>query len=322
MGFYTSTRRTSGTGLTPPMAMLLSVKDTSRLYIDVAMMGIEPDIKVYDNEYYLPLGFMVNDEATEEIAYSTNVFENQNMLIKALAGEERVYETIPWENIVQEDAGLWYSEEDKAFHLTGGEGTETSFVINGIDDLTFAQIDSSESKTGLRYGVFMNQVSNLDYDLSVPIAAEMPHSGDNHKIVISASDSFGGDYTISDLYFYRLSAEKINKVFDNLSKETLELEEMENGKIRGRVRTSGEKTLMFTSIPYTDGWNLKVDGREQEIEPILNGTFSGIRIPEAGNHEIEMIYHCPGAAMGGWFSLGGLISLCVLIMFEIKKTKN
>ena len=48
MGFYTSTRRTSGTGLTPPMAMLLSVKDTSRLYIDVAMMGIEPDIKVYD----------------------------------------------------------------------------------------------------------------------------------------------------------------------------------------------------------------------------------------------------------------------------------
>ena len=316
MGFYTSTRRTSGTGLTPPMAMLLSVKDTSRLYIDVAMMGIEPDIKVYDNEYYLPLGFMVNDEATEKIAYSTNVFENQNMLMDALSGEEGVYDIVPWNKIVQEDMGLWYSEEDKAFFLTGDEGLETSFVISGIDDLVFVQIDSLGSRKGLRYGVFMNQVSNLDNNLSIPIAAEMPHSGDNHKIVISASDSFGGDYTINDLYFYRLSAEKLNKVFNNLSKETLELEEMENGKIRGRVRTSGEKTLMFTSIPYTDGWKLMVDGKEQEIEPVLNGTFCGIRIPEAGNHEIEMIYHCPGALQGRYISIMGVFLLSIVIIIE------
>ena len=162
----------------------------------------------------------------------------------------------------------------------------------------------------------MNQVSNLDNNLSIPIAAEMPHSGDNHKIVISASDSFGGDYTINDLYFYRLSAEKLNKVFNNLSKETLELEEMENGKIRGRVRTSGEKTLMFTSIPYTDGWKLMVDGKEQEIEPVLNGTFCGIRIPEAGNHEIEMIYHCPGALQGRYISIMGVFLLSIVIIIE------
>ena len=325
MGFYTTTRRTSGTGLTPPMEMLLSVKNTSRLYIDVSMMGIEPDLKVYENEYYLPLGFMINDEAAGNLEYTSNVFENQNMLMKALSGVDGVYEEIPSENVLQESTGVWYSEDDKAFYFTEDEGSETSFLIGGIEDPTYVQIDSlntPDSASGLSYGVFMNQLNSLDYNLSVPIAAQMPQFEDNHKIFVNASDSFSGIYRVNGLYFYSLSSERLSEAHDVLSKECMSLTELRNGKVKGRIKTSGEKTLMFTSIPYTDGWTLTVDGSEQKIEPVLNGTFCGIRLPQAGNHEVEMVYHCPGAAMGGWISLGGAVLLGALILMEKRKTKN
>jgi uncharacterized membrane protein YfhO len=318
MGFYTTTRRTSGTGLTPPMEMLLSVKDTSRLYIDISMMGIEPDTKVYENEYYLPLGFMVNDEAAKDLTYTSNVFENQNNLINALSGVDGVYEEIPAENITQESTGIWYSEEDTTFYITEDEGMETSFLVSGTLDPTYVQIDASVldgSVSGLSYGVFMNQLSSLDYNLSVPFAAEMAQFDYNHKIILGATEEFGG-CRVNGVYIYKLSSEKMGEAHEALAGETMLIDELKNGHVKGVIKTSGEKTLMFTSIPYTDGWSLTVDDEEQEIEPVINGTFCGIRIPEAGVHEIELTYHCPGGLLGGYISFTGIFMLSLVIILE------
>lgn len=325
MGFCTSTRVSSGTGLTPPMEMLLSVKETARVYIATAMLGIEPDVKIYENEFYLPLGFTVNDDVNCKMDYSSNTIENQNILMKALSGVDNVFEEIPMERIYQDSNGLKYFEEDKAFYYTGDEGKETSFLISGVEDPVYILVDSfidEDNPSGIRYRIIMNKVNTrMDNTLSRPFIARIPQAGDNHKITIEAANSFSGEYEIKDLYFYSLSSEKLREVHDVLSEETMVLDEIKNGKIKGRIKTSGKKTMMFTSIPYTDGWTLMVDGQEQKIEPIINDTFCGIRLPEAGEHEVEMTYHCPGARSGMWVSATGLVMLAILIFLERKRTK-
>ena len=70
---------------------------------------------------------------------------------------------------------------------------------------------------------------------------------------------------------------------------------------------------MFTSIPYDEGWKLKVDGEKKNYIKVLNG-FIAVELEE-GQHIIEFKYTPPGFKCGIIISL---ISLCFLIYRNMK----
>ncbi len=309
MGFYTSTRRTGGTGLTPPMQMLLSVKNFARLYVDMAVLGVETDLKVYDNEYFLPAGYMVNNEILEETPYSGNVFENQNALIASISGVKGVFEQVPEERIEITDGGMIYNEEEDAFYLTNPDGGSVTFQIMGVPETVYVQAEPMEeglSVTGLEWGTLMNQANSLDSKVSVPFAAETIGVGENHMISVESKEGFGGFWQTKGLHFYSVNSERLKEAHEELSKETLKVEEYKSGYIKGRVSASGEKNVLFTSIPYTDGWSVRLNGYNWEITPVCNGAFCAVILPGEGEYEIEMKYTCPGAARGLWITIAGI----------------
>ena len=53
---------------------------------------------------------------------------------------------------------------------------------------------------------------------------------------------------------------------------------------------------MYTSIPYDEGWSLKVDGEEYDYFKILNGLI-GVKL-QPGEHKIEFKYKLPGLRTG------------------------
>ena len=85
-----------------------------------------------------------------------------------------------------------------------------------------------------------------------------------------------------------------------------------------------EDGIMFTSIPYDDGWRILVDGKETEAIPLLENAFLGVKL-EKGIHEVKMYYEASGKIVGGTVSCVTMISIstvCILINIVKRKNRN
>ncbi len=71
-----------------------------------------------------------------------------------------------------------------------------------------------------------------------------------------------------------------------------------------------EKGILFVPVPYEDGWTALVDGEKTEIRQVDYG-FCGIML-EPGEHEIQMVYKCPGFAAGAAGSIFFLVLTAVI----------
>ena len=115
----------------------------------------------------------------------------------------------------------------------------------------------------------------------------------------------------------RLSAAKLNKeVIDRIEKEQEESGFVTSrftdcsleGKATVHSRDNG-RNLLFLSIPYDEGWTVKVDGKKVKAQAI-GKAFLGLKL-EDGTHDISLSYVSPG------FRTGLVISAVSLILFLI-----
>ena len=77
-----------------------------------------------------------------------------------------------------------------------------------------------------------------------------------------------------------------------------------------------EDRIIYTSIPYDEGWNIYIDGKKIDSIKIANSLLAFY--VDSGNHTIELKYHIP------YYNLGLLISITSLItlIFITKLKKN
>ena len=88
----------------------------------------------------------------------------------------------------------------------------------------------------------------------------------------------------------------------DLSQEALKITNFSNKNIKGQVSLSQTKFVFFT-IPYDQGWELRVNGQPQTPQ-LANIGFWGLELP-AGQHELELQYRLPYFAPSLWLSVLG-----------------
>ena len=95
--------------------------------------------------------------------------------------------------------------------------------------------------------------------------------------------------------------------------------ESTDSHIFGTVTTTTDSQLMFTSIPYDEGWNIYVDGQKVDIYEANNALVS-FRVEGAGLHEIEMKYMPTTIALGIFVSITCLaVFILILIAYPFAK---
>lgn len=72
---------------------------------------------------------------------------------------------------------------------------------------------------------------------------------------------------------------------------------------------SGKDTLLFFSVPYSEGFSAEVNGKYADVERVSFG-FTAVRVP-AGKSKIVFTYETPG------FKTGTIISLCAAAAYLI-----
>ena len=95
----------------------------------------------------------------------------------------------------------------------------------------------------------------------------------------------------------------------------LDVETVKDGYIYGTIEMPENKTL-FTSIPYDEGWTVKVDGKKVDYYKVA-GAFIGVDM-DAGTHTVEFSYMPQGMLPGILISILCMVILMISLRVEKK----
>ena len=186
-------------------------------------------------------------------------------------------------------------------YLFAGSANKTTIYVKGrAEDSTVA----TYSKT---FTYFTNETWN-----SVNIGSFA--KGDEVEVEVEFE---GGPVYVSKeslYYFYYVDYAKLNAAFDELSYSSMVVEEYGNDYLKGFIDLPVGQELIFTTIPYDEGWKVYIDGERVETIKVLDSLLA---VPSsAGEHEIEFVYRPDCAVYGGLISVIGILVLALLIVWS------
>lgn len=165
--------------------------------------------------------------------------------------------------------------------------------------------------------------------------------GSDQRILFCGSLNEGEAHTISltlesdNLYvtndvplFYYIDYEVYSNAMERLSKTQLIIEEgFTDDHLTGSIETTENNSTIFTSIPYDQGWIVKVDGQRVDTFGIFSdstfknkdkteGSLIAFNIENSGEHKVELIYRPKAFVIGLTISIIGLIVFILIMIFE------
>ena len=319
MGLYVEDNRISATGITPPIEMLLSVKYKVGLHSDMAVMGAEMKPDISENNDYLPIAFMVNEDALVDTEMTNNSFENQNQIFSKLSAIDSLYTPVDNNLITRDEYGLLLSEDESPIlYSDNAGGGLIVFRVSDKEDPVYMQISSTDLGTEEQQVYYDNSGNMMFYDdnfAGIPFTAKLWQSKDKHYLSLRAEEGQSIYFPTGGVFIYELNTDKMNEIKESLMREAFVPEKIQNGYLKGTVSVVDDRRILLTSVPYEKGWEVTVNNSVGQCVPVLNDTFLGIVLPDKGLYEIELKYHCPGARLGGIISLCGIVLLSLQFFF-------
>ena len=87
-----------------------------------------------------------------------------------------------------------------------------------------------------------------------------------------------------------------------------------NDYVEGYIDLPAGQELIFTTIPYDEGWKVYIDGEEAETVMVLDSLLA---VPAtAGGHEIKFVYRPDCAVYGGLISVIGILAFVLLVVWS------
>ena len=269
------------------------------------------NVKLLENKYYLPQGFMVSEDILDYNATtaSFNPFDNQNELFRLATGlDGNVYESLEVVSQGHTDA--------EAFPMSKNGYGSYSFELKDSSQTPHVKFNYTAPHDGTAYAYFQcgegencdlrvndnNVISNY---VKRPYIMHMGNVKEGDKLSIYSDLS---NVTVGSAHVYcnMLNEDLFRQGYEKLSQSTLKCTKSTDTLIEGSmdVQEDGE---CDTSRSSDKGWRAFVDGEEVEITPISNALVA-FKLSE-GRHDIKLKY-CPVG-----FPLGLTVTLVSIALF-------
>ena len=186
-------------------------------------------------------------------------------------------------------------------HYTGTQMTDDLFGIKYVltENLSFEKPDERLSvtvnKDALPLG-FLSEETVVELNLSEYEKGKEAQKSLFNSIIENGSDNY-------------------DQAIAYLKRNGFKLSEFDTDFIKGTAKTEKDGVFLFT-IPYDEGWKVKVDGRETATKKAAGYLLSFDM--EKGEHEIELSYTVPGIETGAVISLVSLLGFVVFVLIKKK----
>ncbi len=320
----------------PVTNMLLTIryiiaKDGYNADANMLEIGRSDSVKMYENQYYLPIGYMM-EEAVGEYAFDTamNPFEIQNDLFKKMTGiTEDLFTPIDITDVGHKGVNVSRTGYGN-YQYSLAEGADTSNLFLKYN-YTTQQDGMVYAFTHIKQTTEANSTANADhlevyqgdtklhsYNTSrQPYITPVGSFAAGERVTLRASlkdDTVRGSAIV---YFYQLNQEVLDRGYALLNDEKLELTAFSDTSFSGNISVA-EDGYLYLAMPYETGWSAKVDGKSVEVERLFDAVC-GIKLT-AGTHKVTLKYSPSGFVPGLIISIGCAALLIVLWYLERRKS--
>ena len=289
------------------------------------------NVWIYRNDRVLPLGFMVNSDIKNWQTEDSQPFDVQNNFIKQGAGINKdMFTPIKADSVDKTFMNVTEQIDDNSFkyELTDPanlslEPTVKATFPSDKDQYVDVYVDAGNAKTVKDQSNTANEDRELSagkslFDIGRVSAGETI----NVEFALTNKGEFEKTYrkngTIK-IYAASYNDEVFQEAYNKLNQNTYNITTFEDTHIEGTVNAPADG-VMFTSIPYVDGWKVTVDGKAVDKVSIGNNGVIGVDVP-AGEHTVVFQFKSKGLIPSLIISLIGLI-LAVLYTFADNKFKK
>lgn len=268
------------------------------------------NVHLLENNAYLPLGFLVNDElANIDFTANTERFAFQNELMSVATGlsdnvwsymNDLVISTPASGPTISPDSSTGYCSYDNKNKTTNSHITY-SYTAD-IEGFVCVYIDRSERNDfSLWHNGKYLYVDGYSLPQMSSVCAVKP--GDKVEVWLNCKAGESGTTKVTAAI---LDEKLFRQHCDKLAESTLDITHFSNTKIEGTINCQQEG-LLYTSIPQNGNWQAIVDGKPAETVTI-GGAMVGVKLSE-GEHTVRLAYRNTA------FTLGLVITLlCTLAL--------
>jgi uncharacterized membrane protein YfhO len=275
----------------------------------------------YENPYALSLAFGVSKSVLDLKLIDNQPILMQEQLLDAFTDQSstqpffalKTFDSTVFQNVTSNTADYQNTTYFKAaagmvsrieFQFTPETNNPYYLILDsGIDDKNA--------------NLYLNDVK-LDYyktyrnDQVINIASNQ--AGENVTFTI---ELIGDNIRIQDLKLYEFDQNSFEQVIADRQTEGMEISDFSQTHIEGTVHIKGDDQVLMTTIPYSEGWTVAIDGEPVETEKALDSLLA---VPiSQGEHQITFTYRTPYAIAGAAVSAA---SVLLLLLLSRKKIAN
>ncbi|MCD7825171.1 MAG: YfhO family protein [Clostridiaceae bacterium] len=249
---------------------------------------------LYQNENALPIAYSAPAAGLSPDLDTGDVYQNQNNFLNQIAGTETSYYTNY--DFTQTISGTQY------IYTFTAQSSNPVYLYMQANELSYTNVYVNEQWVGNYFTTETNCslfLGNFEQGQEVTVRVEPSSS-----------------VTVNYALVSELHMDELTGTLDMLRAGGMEITEHGNGKLSGEI-TVGEGETIITSIPYDEGWTVKLDGETVETTKYADA-FLAVKA-EPGSYEISFSYVSPGFAPGMAMFVIALIALANTSFFGKSK---
>lgn len=330
LGYATSIRIITDYGATPVTNMLLGVKYS--IHETDIYFPSETPIYVEENKYPLGIGYLASNRINN-ISFGENAFENNNILLDAIVGSSvetdsnNVYHMLPLEISTIEN-GLTLKKEEDHYSLIAKDNPAEAYIRfyiksedipNGLTPCLYIVNEKSINRMSSMYILGQKEdLSSFGGRISMSYIRPFDVTDDGFSIDIYGN---GQDEQEFKNYFIGLYDENaLSDYYEKISGAQFIPEIIKSGYVKGSVQvTDMNQNILFTTIPYEDGWKINVNGIDYDYYSVVDDAFLAMEFPKPGTYEIEMKYTPKWLKEGVIITIIGILLFSTLVIIQLKK---
>lgn len=290
----------------------------------------ETTFKFYNNPNALGLGIACPSNITNVKLSDDDPFENQNMLFNALTGKQEQYFTkVPLINSETENmATSKLTDGHTKYYPADASIAEChiDYVVRmDKDSYLYMYLPTSYERSCNVW--IQNEDDYMDGSEPMDYAGQF-FVGDNYSILNLGKFLEGDEIRIritvandeneafwKDQLFYSFDYDKFSQTCAEMQSSVLNVTKFEDTYLEGTVNAA-EGQVLFTTVPYENGWTVTVNGQKVETEKSLD---SMITIPlSAGENKITMKFSPDYWKISLVITGFGLTVLIIIFLFEFR----
>ena len=279
--------------------------------------------RVYKNTLALPLGYRVSTSIDTFKTAAYQPFTTGENLLAAMTDDSRgIYTYLPIQ--VAGDSTDIASTMGTQINLSVGGGTAwfTATADTAGDYYVYIDCSAAESASlsvQIPDGSEPKAYSPSTGEPYIIYVGNMP-AGTIFDVSVTADDAVGGH-----IYIAKADTAVMTEKLTTLQKDGLQVTEMSDSVISGNI-TATANGVLFTSIPYDEGWEVTVDGKATPTYPIGDlsgdgdkGAFLALDIG-IGTHAVTFRYTPKGLKIGVLLTAVSVLAFIILLL--VTRTKK